>query len=95
MHQPDEPRVQSLIERLKQRKVVQWAIGYLAGAFVALQLMDALQGPLELSQRTQQSVVVLLAMGLVLTAIVAWFHGDKGHQRVTPAEIIALGITRK
>lgn len=93
MHQPDEPRVPSLIERLKQRKVVQWAIGYLAGAFVALQLMDALEGPLELSQRTQQSVVVLLAVGLVLTAIVAWFHGDKGHQRVTPAEIVALGIT--
>ena len=84
--------VSSLIQDLKGKKVVQWALGYLAGAFVALQLMDALEGPLGLSQRTQQSLVALLAMGLVITVIVAWYHGEEGRQRVSLAELMAVGV---
>ena len=82
----------SLIQDLKGKKVVQWALGYLAGAFVALQLMDALEGPLGLSQRIQQSVVALLAMGLVITVIVSWHHGEEGRQRVSLAELTAVGV---
>lgn len=93
MPQLGEPHVPSLIERLKKKKVVQWTLGYLAGAFVVLQLMDALEGALNLSQQAQQSILALLSTGLVMTAIVAWFHGDKGSQRVRPTEIIALAIT--
>ena len=84
--------VSSLIQDLKGKKVVQWALGYLAGAFVALQLMDALEGPLGLSQRTQQSLVALLAMGLVIAVIVAWYHGEEGRQRVSLAELMAVGV---
>jgi hypothetical protein len=87
-----EGHVSSLIRNLKGKKVVQWALGYLAGAFVALQLMDALEGPLGLSQRIQQSVVALLAMGLVVAVIVAWYHGEGGRQRVSLTEIMALGV---
>ena len=82
----------SLIQDLKGKKVVQWALGYLAGAFVALQLMDALEGPLGLSQRTQQSLVALLAMGLGITVIVAWYHGEEGRQRVSLGELVAVGV---
>jgi len=82
-----------MIQRLKEKKIVQWAIAYLAGAFVVLQLMDALEGALNLSQQAQQSILALLASGLVATTIVAWFHGDKGQQRIRPAELIALGVT--
>jgi hypothetical protein len=85
--------VSSTIQLLKEKKVVQWALGYLAAAFVALQLMDALEAPLALTPHTQLSVVVLLATGLVITVIVAWFHGDKGHQRIKPAEVVTVGIT--
>ena len=89
---PVRGHVSSLIQDLKGKKVVQWALGYLAGAFVALQLMDALEGPLGLSQRIQQSVVALLAMGLVITVIVSWHHGEEGRQRVSLAELTAVGV---
>ena len=83
----------SLIHRLKERKLVQWVLSYLAGAFGALQLMSALESALGISARAQQSVVILLATGLVVTAILAWTHGEKGHQRPTTREILALALT--
>ena len=82
-----------LLRRLKRKKVVQWILAYLAGAFGALQLMDALQEPLGLSQQTQQAVVALLAMGVVITGIIAWTHGEKGRQRVSVMEVASVGVT--
>jgi len=38
----------SLLQGLKERKLVQWALAYLAGAFVVFQLLDALAEPLGL-----------------------------------------------
>jgi hypothetical protein len=39
----------SLLGRLKERKLVQWALAYLAGGFVFLQVLDAVAEPLSLS----------------------------------------------
>ena len=39
----------SLLQRLKERKLVQWAVTYLAGAFVVFQLLDAVAEPLGLT----------------------------------------------
>ena len=33
-------RVDGLLDRLRQRKIVQWALAYLAGAFALLQGVD-------------------------------------------------------
>jgi len=38
----------SLLYRLKERKLVQWAVAYLAGGFVVFQLLNALAEPLGL-----------------------------------------------
>jgi hypothetical protein len=35
----------SLLQRLKERKLVQWAVAYLAGAFVVVQLLEAVPFP--------------------------------------------------
>jgi hypothetical protein len=39
-----------LLERLKQRKIIQWALAYLAGAWVVVQLLDAVKDPVGLSE---------------------------------------------
>ena len=65
----------NLLQRRKKRKIVQWTLGYLAGAFVVLQLMDALEGPLGLGQAVQQGVLVLLVVGFPVTLVLAWYHG--------------------
>jgi hypothetical protein len=57
----------SLLQRLKERKLVQWALAYLAGAWVVVQLLDAVKDPLGLSPAIHQAILFLLAIGFLLT----------------------------
>jgi membrane protease YdiL (CAAX protease family) len=84
--------VSALLDRFKQRKIVQWALAYLAGAFVVVQVMDALAEPLGLGVVGQRGVVALLVLGFLLALTLAWFHGEKGHQSVSGTELAVLAI---
>ncbi len=79
--------MRSVLNRLKRRKLGQWSIGYLAAAFVAVQVMDGVSGPLEMSLAAQQRVLFLLVVGFFLTLVLAWYHGEQGRQQVAGAEI--------
>jgi TolB-like protein/cytochrome c-type biogenesis protein CcmH/NrfG len=82
----------SLLHRLKQRKIVQWALAYLAAAFVVFQAMDALSEPLGLSLFAQRAIVALVILGFLCTLVVAWYHGEQGRQRVSLAELVILTL---
>jgi serine/threonine-protein kinase len=81
----------SLFRSLKERKIVQWAVAYLAGAFVAVQLLDGVAEPLGLSQGVQQGILAILTGGFLVTLILAWYHGEKGRQRVSAVELLLVG----
>ena len=84
--------IATLWTRLKERKLVQWALAYLAASFGVLQLMDALAEPLSLGARGQQSVVAVLVTGFFVTLVLAWFHGEKGRQDVGSLELGFIGL---
>lgn len=67
---------------------MQWALAYLAGAFVVFQLLDALAEPLSLSAALQRAVLVVVAVGFFITLVLAWYHGEKGRQRVSGPELL-------
>jgi len=77
--------------RLKERKLVQWALAYLAGAWVLLQLTSVLGGMYDLPRTLVRSVPVLLAVGFLAALVLAWYHGEKGRQRVSGPELLMLG----
>jgi serine/threonine-protein kinase len=79
-----------LLQRLRERKLVQWALAYLAGAFVVFQLLDALAEPLSLTPTIQRSVLVVVGIGFFITLILAWYHGEKGRQRVSGPELLMV-----
>ena len=79
-----------LLQRLKERKLVQWALAYLAGAFVVFQLLDALETPLGLSATMQQGILVVIGVGFFVTLILAWYHGEKGRQQVSGPELLMV-----
>jgi TolB-like protein/Tfp pilus assembly protein PilF len=83
---PDSP----LLQRLKERKLVQWVLAYLAGAFVVVQLLDGLEGALGLTPTIQRGILVLVAIGFFITFILAWYHGEKGRQRVSGPELLMV-----
>ena len=80
----------SLLQRLKERKLVQWAVAYLAGAFVVVQLLDAVAEPLGLSPVMQLGILTVLAAGFLISLVFAWYHGEKGRQRVSGPELLMV-----
>jgi len=82
----------SILQRLKERKLVQWALAYLAGAFVVFQLLDALETPLGLTATLQQAILLIIGIGFFLTLVLAWYHGEKGRQRVSGPELLIIAL---
>jgi len=80
----------STFEELRRRKIVQWSLAYLAGAWLALQVVAVLAGPFGWSGGLQRGVSVLLACGLFITLVLAWYHGERGRQRVSGPELLLL-----
>jgi TolB-like protein/Flp pilus assembly protein TadD len=80
----------SLLERLKKRKLVQWALAYLAGSWVLFEASDAVGGRWGLPDLIYQGFFVLLVVGFFVTLVLAWYHGEKGRQRVSGPELLMV-----
>jgi TolB-like protein len=89
---PPMQGTESWWDALRRRKVVQWGILYVAGAWGFLQgfefLSDTYGWPLQL----QQLATLALLIGLPIVLVVAWYHGDRGQQRVTTAEFAIITL---
>ncbi|MDQ3522380.1 MAG: hypothetical protein M3434_08605, partial [Gemmatimonadota bacterium] len=79
-----------MLERLKERKLVQWALAYLAGAWLVLQVLGELNDAYAWPAVVMRSVPVLLGFGLLVALVLAWYHGEKGQQRVSGPELLML-----
>lgn len=81
----------SALQRLKERKLVQWTVAYLAGAWLLLEVFLTLQEGLGWSPRVFPVLVGALVVGLVVTLVLAWYHGEQGRQRVSGPELLIIG----
>lgn len=79
-----------LFDELRSRKVVQWTLAYLAGAFVVLQLFDILAGTFAWPPLVMRALTILLAFGAVAAVVIAWYHGEKGQQHTSRGELVIL-----
>jgi TolB-like protein len=80
----------SLLQRLKERKLFQWALAYLAGAWLVFQGIEVLAEPWSLSQSIIRAIHVLLGIGFVLALVLAWYHGERGRQRASGPELLMI-----
>jgi TolB-like protein/Tfp pilus assembly protein PilF len=78
------------LRELRERKVGQWTIGYVAGAWIVLQVAALLNDTYGWPDVVMRVFPVLLAAGLLATVVLAWYHGDRGNQRVTRGESALL-----
>jgi len=80
----------ALLEGIRRRKLVQWLAAYLAGAWVSLEVVDTLAGLWSWPLVVGRAVFVALAVGLFAVAVLAWYHGERGGQRVSGTELLLL-----
>jgi TolB-like protein/Flp pilus assembly protein TadD len=81
-----------LLQRLKERKLVQWGLAYLAGAWVMLEVFSQVGEHFAWPNVVLRVVTVGLALGLLPALVLAWYHGEQGRQRVTGPELAILTV---
>ena len=79
-------------DALRRRKVVQWGILYVAGAWGFLQGFEFLSDTYAWPRQLQQLTTLALLIGLPIVLVLAWYHGDRGQQRVTTAEFAIITL---
>jgi TolB-like protein len=72
--------------------VVQWGLAYAAGAWALLQVIGFLADAFHWHDSTKQVAAIALAIGLPIALALAWYHGDRGQQRVSGAELAILSV---
>ena len=77
---------------LKQRKLVQWTLAYVAAAFALLQGIDIVAQRFGWPEQTMRFVIIALSIGLFVALVLAWYHGERGVQRVTGTELLILAL---
>jgi TolB-like protein len=80
----------SFLQRLKERKLFQWALAYLAGAWLVFQGIEVLAEPWNLSQSIVRAIHIFLGIGFVLALVLAWYHGERGRQRASGPEVLMI-----
>jgi adenylate cyclase len=84
--------VDQVLERLRQRKIVQWALAYLAAAFALIQMLDLVAQRFAWPEWIGRALIVAAAIGLVITLVLAWYHGERGEQRVSGVELFIVAL---
>jgi TolB-like protein/Flp pilus assembly protein TadD len=78
--------------RLRRRKVVQWGLVYLAAAWGFLQGLEYMAGTYDWPRQIQQLTTLAFLIGLPMVLVLAWYHGDRGQQRITTPEFAILTL---
>ena len=87
---PTERGAESTWTRLRRRKVVQWGVAYVAGAWGLLQGLEYFIRTFDWPEQLQQLATLALLIGLPIVLVLAWYHGDRGEQRVSTPELAIL-----
>jgi len=76
--------------KLRRRKVVQWGVAYVAAAWGLLQGLAYLSELFRWPDQLQRLTTAAFLAGLPVALVLAWYHGDRGHQRVSGREFSIL-----
>jgi len=82
-------------EELKRRKVVRVIIGYLASAYVLLELTSIIAEPFGLPQGSIKLVFVLLCVGFIIAIYLSWIYDftSEGIKKTEPSKVAKMKVT--
>jgi TolB-like protein/Tfp pilus assembly protein PilF len=84
--------VEEFLHRLRQRKLVQWALAYLAAAWALLQVLALVVDTYGWPHLVMKLAFAAVALGFVVALVLAWYHGERGAQKVSGPELLILAL---
>ena len=77
---------------LRRGKVVQWGLVYVAAAWGFLQGLEYVSESFNWPQQLRQIAFLALLIGLPIVLVLAWYHGDRGEQRIRGTELAIISL---
>ena len=81
-----------VLQRLRERKLVQWTLAYIAAAFALVQVTDVVAQQFEWADGVRRGITIALAVGFFVALVLAWYHGERGAQRVSGTELLIVAV---
>ena len=81
-----------LLQRLRERKLVQWGLAYFAAAFALLQGLDLVAQKFSWPEPVMRFAIVIALIGFAITLVMAWYHGERGEQRASATELLIVAL---
>ena len=69
-----------------------WAIAHVAGAWAVLQVLDLIGQEFGWPGVVMRVVTIGLGIGCFGVLVLAWYHGERGEQRMGGIELVMLAI---
>lgn len=85
-------RFRDFLRRARERKLVQWGLAYLAAAWALAEGFELVGSQFGWPIEIRRGITLLLGMGFLVTLVLAWYHGEKGRQRVSGPELMMLAV---
>ena len=89
---PQTPARTDTWQRIREHKILQWALGYLGAALALAHGADLLGHAFHWPEITQRLILGVLIVGLPLVLTLAWYHGHKGLKSVGHGELMIAAI---
>jgi TolB-like protein len=77
---------------IKQRRITQIVIAYLAAGWMANTVVDQLVNRSVLPEVVYSITLTLYLFGIGAALIIGWYHGEKGVQKAPMSEVVALAV---
>ncbi len=65
-------------EQVRRRKIVQWALAYVAAAWALLQVLALIADSFAWPAVVTRGAILLAGLGLLATLVISWYHGERG-----------------
>jgi TolB-like protein len=82
----------SLWSEIRQRRITQFVVAYLAGGWMVLAVFDQVVDREVLPLVVYQVALTLFLFGIGGALIMGWYHGEKGEQQAPMTEIAMLAL---
>jgi TolB-like protein/Flp pilus assembly protein TadD len=89
---PEAGGPEELWRRIKEHRIVQWTLGYVAIGYGIQHSITLTSEAYDWPHDVTRISMTLLALGLPLAMVLAWYHGERSSRRVSAGEMSLLSV---